>query len=92
MIHKGWAPIKEKMKDDIKEDSRTSDTPYCCVDSIRCKENAIPGSTLTTCSTGKSKGLTAKDAKKRETKLSQMTKKKNTHFAKKTRAVAGITL
>jgi hypothetical protein len=38
----------EKIKDAIKEERRTSDTPYCCVDSIKCKENAMPGSTLTT--------------------------------------------
>lgn len=47
-IHKGWAPMTEKMKDAMKEERRTSDTPYCCVDSIKCKENAMPGSTLTT--------------------------------------------
>lgn len=47
-IHKGWAPMMEKIKDAINEERRTSDTPYCCVDSIKCKENAMPGSTLTT--------------------------------------------
>lgn len=46
-IHKGCAPITEKMKDAMKDESRTSDTPYCPVDCIKCKENAIPGSTLT---------------------------------------------
>ena len=50
-MHKGWAPKIEKMKDAMKEESRTSDTPYCCVDSIKCKENAMPGSTLKTRST-----------------------------------------
>lgn len=50
-IHKGWAPKKEKIKDAMKEDSRTSETPYCCVASIKCKENAIPGSTLRAWST-----------------------------------------
>jgi hypothetical protein len=39
--------MTEKMKDAMKDDSRTSDTPYCPVDCIKCKENAIPGSTLT---------------------------------------------
>ena len=47
-IHKGWAPMMEKIKDAINEERRTSDTPYCCVDSIKCKENAMPGRTLTT--------------------------------------------
>lgn len=40
--------MTEKIKDAMKEERRTSDTPYCCVDSIKCKENAMPGSTLTT--------------------------------------------
>jgi len=47
-IHKGWAPKTEKIKDAMKEERRTSVTPYCCVDSIKCKEKAMPGSTLTT--------------------------------------------
>jgi hypothetical protein len=40
--------MTEKIKDAMKEERRTSVTPYCCVDSIKCKENAMPGSTLTT--------------------------------------------
>ena len=40
--------MMEKIKDAMNEERRTSDTPYCCVDSIKCKENAMPGSTLTT--------------------------------------------
>src|SRR5260221_12364070 len=46
-MHKGWAPITEKINDAMKEESKTSETPYCSVDSIKCRENAIPGSTLT---------------------------------------------
>jgi hypothetical protein len=36
----------EKMKDAINEERRTSDTPYCPVTTVKCRENAIPGRTL----------------------------------------------
>ena len=42
----GCAPKMEKMKAAMKDDSRTSETPYCCVVSIRSSENAMPGKTL----------------------------------------------
>lgn len=59
-MHKGWAPITEKINDAMKEESRTSETPYCPVDSIKWRENAIPGSTLTKRSVNESaRGLTA---------------------------------
>ena len=45
-IHKGCAPNMENTKEAMNEDRRTSETPYCCVVSIKSRENAIPGSTL----------------------------------------------
>ena len=45
-MHKGWAPKTEKMKAAMNEERSTSATPYCCVVSMRSRENAIPGSTL----------------------------------------------
>lgn len=45
-MHRGCAPNTEKTKAAMKEDRRTSATPYCCVVSIRSSENAIPGNTL----------------------------------------------
>ena len=47
-MHRGWAPNTEKTKDAMKEESRTSDTPYCPVTTVKCRENAIPGRTLGT--------------------------------------------
>ena len=45
-MHSGWAPNTEKMKEAINDDSRTSDTPYCWVVSIKSREKAMPGRTL----------------------------------------------
>ena len=45
-MQRGWAPKTEKVKAAMKEDRRTSDTPYCWVVSMRSKEKAMPGSTL----------------------------------------------
>ena len=45
-IVSGCAPKTEKMKAAMKEDMRTSDTPYICVVSMRSRENAMPGRTL----------------------------------------------
>lgn len=45
-MQRGWAPKTEKMKAAMKEDRRTSATPYCWVVSMRSRENAMPGSTL----------------------------------------------
>lgn len=47
-MQRGWAPKTEKTKDAMNEESRTSDTPYCPVITVKCKENAIPGRTLGT--------------------------------------------
>ena len=48
-IQSGWAPKKEKMNAAMNEERSTSDTPYCCVVSIKSNENAMPGSTLHGC-------------------------------------------
>ena len=45
-MQRGWGPKTEKTKDAMNEESRTSDTPYCPVTTVKCKENAIPGRTL----------------------------------------------
>ena len=45
-MQSGWAPKTEKMKAAMNDDRSTSDTPYCCVVSMRSKENAMPGRTL----------------------------------------------
>ena len=45
-IQSGWAPNTENMKEAMNDERRTSDTPYCCVVSIRSRENAMPGNTL----------------------------------------------
>lgn len=77
----------------MKEERRTSETPYCPVDSIKCRENAIPGSTLTKWLVNESvRGpradcVNAKGEKKKANFLED-----GTHFEKKTRAVAGRTL
>ena len=47
-MQRGWAPKTEKTKDAMNEESKTSDTPYCPVTTVKCKENAIPGRTLWT--------------------------------------------
>ena len=47
-MQRGWAPKTEKTKEAMNEESRTSDTPYCPVTTVKCKENAIPGRTLGT--------------------------------------------
>ena len=44
--HSGCAPKTENMKAAMKDDNNTSETPYCCVVSIRSSEKAMPGSTL----------------------------------------------
>lgn len=44
----GWAPNTENMKAAMKEEIRTSTTPYLLVVSIRSRENAMPGNTLPT--------------------------------------------
>jgi len=45
-IVKGCAPNTEETNAAMKEDSKTSATPYWSVVSIRSSENAIPGRTL----------------------------------------------
>ena len=45
-IHNGWAPKTEKMNAAMNDESKTSETPYWFVVSIKSKENAIPGRTL----------------------------------------------
>jgi hypothetical protein len=87
--------MMEKIKDAIKEERRTSDTPYCCVDSIKCNENAIPGSTLTTWwSTYRSKSgpRAYRGGHQRGKKGNDDDDDRKTYLAKKTRAVAGSTL
>ena len=42
----GWAPKMENMNAAMKDERRTSATPYWFVVSIRSNENAMPGSTL----------------------------------------------
>jgi hypothetical protein len=99
-IHKGWAPMIEKMNDAIKEERRTSDTPYCWVDSIKCNENAMPGSTLTTWwsthwseSSPRAERRRSRGGNTKERKMETTMKlRQKTYFAKKTRAVAGSTL
>lgn len=76
-MQSGCAPKTEKMKAAMKEDSNTSATPYCCVVSIRSRENAIPGSTLE-CT------LRIEPMESKQTLF--------THLAKKMRTMAGITL
>ena len=90
-MHRGWAPNIEKTKEAMKEQSRTSDTPYCPVTTVKCKENAIPGRTLGT--------LLVKrrvNGERREAgcgcERKSPEKKKGTHLAKRIRAVAGRTL
>ena len=39
-------PEVENTKEAMNDDSKTSATPYCCVVSMRSRENAIPGRTL----------------------------------------------
>lgn len=42
----GWAPNTENTKAAMKEEIRTSTTPYLFVVSIKSRENAMPGRTL----------------------------------------------
>ena len=78
-MQRGWAPKTEKMKAAMNEDKSTSDTPYCCVVSMRSNENAIPGNTL--------------DWARPPLRLVVMLLMiLDTYFAKKIRTTAGITL
>ena len=45
-MQSGCAPNIEKTNAAINDDSRTSETPYCCVVSMRSREKAMPGRTL----------------------------------------------
>jgi len=74
---RGWAPNIENINAAMKDDIRTSATPYCPVVSIKSRENAMPGKTL---SVGK-----------KLIKNDQSDANRITHFAKNMSAVAGIT-
>jgi hypothetical protein len=43
---RGWAPKTENTKAAMKDDIKTSETPYWLVVSMRSREKAIPGNTL----------------------------------------------
>lgn len=45
-IQRGCAPKSEKTPAAMKDERRTSATPYCCVVSIKSSENAMPGKML----------------------------------------------
>jgi hypothetical protein len=51
-IHKGWAANIENRAAAIEDAMSTSATPYCPVVSIRSRENAIAGKTLSKCQSG----------------------------------------
>lgn len=75
-IQSGWAPKNENMNAAMNDDKSTSETPYCCVVSMRSSENAIPGSTL-------QRGV-SQTVVRSETRC--------TYFAKNMRTIAGMTL
>lgn len=45
-IVRGWAPKTENINAAMKDEMRTSVTPYCWVVSIKSNEKAMPGRTL----------------------------------------------
>jgi hypothetical protein len=83
--------MTEKIKDAMKDERRTSDTPYCRVDSIKCKENALRGSTLYN-EVINILGRTPGRYQRGKKGYDDDDEDDNTYFAKKTSAVAGSTL
>ena len=83
-MQRGWAPKTEKTKAAMKEETRTSATPYWPVVSMRSREKAMPGRTLM-------RGERERDGGVRSA-LDAGSGARETHLAKKMRAVAGTTL
>ena len=87
-MQRGWAPKTEKTKAAMKEETRTSATPYWPVVSMRSREKAMPGRTLMR---GERERERERDGGVRSA-LGAGSGARETHLAKKMRAVAGTTL